>query len=136
MTAKIWAENCSGQNKNHMIVFAMFYLVTKGVYDAIEMKFLVSGHSFMPCDQDFAVIEKRKKLTKAVTLDDIKEVVRKSKLERPFTVIDMEAGDFRDVQAMADEYSTTSRMKISALSRIGMSTISIIIDKEFLTDYQ
>ncbi len=43
----------------------------------------VFGHSFMPCDQDFAAIEKCKKLTKAMTPDDIKEVVRNKVLEKP-----------------------------------------------------
>ncbi len=135
MIAQIWADNCSGQNKNRMIVFAMFYMVAKGIYDAIEMNFLVSDHSLMPCDQDFAVIKERKKLTKTMTPDDIK-VVRKSKLERPFTVLDMEAGDFWDIQAMADKYLTTSRMKISALSRMkvtreSVATRSILTKKMF-----
>ncbi len=37
----------------------------------------------------------------------------------------MEAGYFWDVQAMADEYLTTSRMKISALSRMKVTCESV-----------
>ncbi len=122
---QVWADNCSGQNKNRMMVFVMFYLVATEVYDEIEMNFLVSGHSFMPCDQDFAVIEKRKKLTKAMTPDDIKAVVRTAKLDHPFTVLDMEPGDFVDISAVAHEYLQTSRMKISSLSRMKVTKGSV-----------
>ncbi len=45
----------------------------------------------------------------------------------------MEAGDFRDVQAMPDEYLTTSRMKISALSRIIKVTCESVATRSILT---
>lgn len=54
----IWCDNCGGQNKNWVLLFTMIFLVANNVVDSIEQKFLVSGHSFMPCDCDFALIEK------------------------------------------------------------------------------
>ncbi|KAJ8889129.1 hypothetical protein PR048_008623 [Dryococelus australis] len=33
----------------------------KKYFTAIDQKFLVSGHSFLPCDKDFVLIERRKK---------------------------------------------------------------------------
>jgi hypothetical protein len=56
----IWSDNCIGQNKNRMIIFLYVYLTVNGTFDSIEHRYLVSGHSFLPCDRDFAQIEKRK----------------------------------------------------------------------------
>lgn len=56
---EIWCDNCAGQNKNRMVLMVLIFLVGKGYYDTIDFKFLVSGHSYMPCDRDFSEIEKR-----------------------------------------------------------------------------
>lgn len=60
----VWSDNCVGQNKNKMLLFLWIYLVTKGYFQEINQKFLVSGHSFLSCDRDFAHIEKRKRVEK------------------------------------------------------------------------
>lgn len=59
-----WSDNCCGQNKNKMLVFLWIYLACIGMCTEINHKLLVGGHSFLNCDRDFAVIEKRKRLTK------------------------------------------------------------------------
>ena len=57
----IWYDNCAAQNKNRMMVFLMLFLVAHEVFDEVTQKFLMSGHSFLSCDRDFAMIEKRKR---------------------------------------------------------------------------
>nr|CAI5868779.1 unnamed protein product [Callosobruchus analis] len=47
-TLVLWCNNCGGQNKNKFILFTLIFLVSIGLLDAIEQRFLVSGHSFMP----------------------------------------------------------------------------------------
>lgn len=42
---EMWCDNCAGQNKKKMLVFAMLYLVSSGWFESIECRFLVSGHS-------------------------------------------------------------------------------------------
>lgn len=49
-------------------------------------KFLVGGHSFLNCDRDFAVIEKRKRLTKCNVPEDLKSMIESVKLTNPFKV--------------------------------------------------
>lgn len=66
----IWTDNCIGQNKNKMMVTALVNLVAKGTFDEVNHKFLVSGHTFLPCDRDFAMIEKRKRVTKVFVPKD------------------------------------------------------------------
>ncbi|KAJ4426711.1 hypothetical protein ANN_26509 [Periplaneta americana] len=51
-----------GQNKNLMILMVLIYIIAKKHFDSVDLKFLVSEHSYMPNDdREFGIIEKRKK---------------------------------------------------------------------------
>ncbi|KAK5640415.1 hypothetical protein RI129_011226 [Pyrocoelia pectoralis] len=115
-------DNCIGQNKNKIMLMLFIYLVTSGMYDEIEQKFLVSGHSYLPCDRDFAQIERRKRVTKTFVPADIKAMIVGACHKHPFTTITMETEDFKDFQRMADNVLNTSKLQISTVS-------SIMIDK-------
>lgn len=56
----VWIDNCCGQNKNKMMLFLWMSI---GLYKEVNHKFLVSGHSFLDCDRDFALIEKWKRVS-------------------------------------------------------------------------
>lgn len=66
-----WRDNCCRQTKNTMMVFMYIYLVSLGLFDRIEHKFLVVGHSFSAADQDFALIEKHWKISKTEVVADV-----------------------------------------------------------------
>ena len=53
-----YSDSCGGQNKNSTIVSLWLYLILIGRFDCIEHKFLLSGHTYLPVDPDFGVIEK------------------------------------------------------------------------------
>ena len=57
-----------------------------GVYEILNHKFLVRGHTFLENDRDFAQIEKRKNSAKVVLPDDWVKVVRDTNLRKPFQV--------------------------------------------------
>lgn len=57
----VFTDNCGGQNKNWTIMALWLHLVRTKVYKSIEHRFLVAGHTHLPCDRDFAAIEKHKK---------------------------------------------------------------------------
>ena len=46
----------TGQNKNNNLVLALLRLVHLGEFDRVELAYLVSGHSYMPCDRKFGNI--------------------------------------------------------------------------------
>ncbi|GBM32079.1 hypothetical protein AVEN_150068-1 [Araneus ventricosus] len=81
----LWADNCSGQNENRMILIILIYLVPKNFLDKITIKFFVSGHSFMPCDRDIGLIEKRKRNCKALAPSDLDDVITSSRPSKSFT---------------------------------------------------
>lgn len=93
----ICSDNCASQNKNSMIVFIYVFLVSLGVYESIDHKFLVSGHSFLQCDRDFALIEKRKRECKPMFPADRHSIIESSTHIGKFRVVDMQR--FFNIQA-------------------------------------
>nr|CAH7735094.1 unnamed protein product [Callosobruchus chinensis] len=51
----IYTDNCGGQNKNWVLISLWKQLVTEGVFESIEHRFLLVGHTHQPSDRDFAI---------------------------------------------------------------------------------
>lgn len=114
----IWSDNCAGQNKNKMVVYVMLFLVSNGVFDTIQQNFLTSGHSFMACDRDFALIEKRKRVMKSFVPNDLHEVIKLAKYNPPFAIVNMENLGFFNISNAADEVINTKTLNISRVVQI------------------
>lgn len=56
--------------------------------ETIDHKFLVSGHSCLPNDQNFGLAKKNKKYHQNVPIDRI-QVVREARKKTPFNVVVM-----------------------------------------------
>ena len=49
-----WSDSCGGQNNNKNVVSYWYYvLYVMKLFESVEHKFPLPGHSFMPCDRDF-----------------------------------------------------------------------------------
>ena len=66
----MFSDNCAGQNKNKNITLACLRLIYKGAVFNIIHIFLVLGHSYMPCDRTFGVIETRLRKTNPIVSPD------------------------------------------------------------------
>lgn len=108
----IWSDNCIGQNKNKIILMLLIYLVSKSIYEKVEQKFLISGHSYLACDRYFTLIERRKRVVKNYTPEDIGNMIAEARHQRPFNVIHMQKHDFKDFQSTADEYLNMIKLQI------------------------
>lgn len=62
----VYSDSCVGQNKNFTITGLWMYTIDCGWFEEIEHTFLVPGHTFLPCDADFGIIEKVKRKTQVV----------------------------------------------------------------------
>jgi hypothetical protein len=131
----IWCDNCSGQNKNRMAVFTLLFLVSLGVFTSIEQKFLVSGHSFLSCDRNFAQVEKRKRVMKAFIPSDLIPVVKSAKVQKSFQVVEMSQQDFH-MQEAADKLINISKLNISKLVAIRYESKNpaVVLTKEAYSD--
>lgn len=92
-----YSDCCSGQNRNFNVVANYLKMLQDPDLNitTIEHKFMVSGHSFLPNDADFGVIEAAKKHNTAVHVPtDWYEHVRLCKRKKPFQVHVMENSHF------------------------------------------
>lgn len=102
-----------------MVLVSLIYLIATGKFKQIDYKFLVSGHTYLPCDRDFAQIEKRKRLSKLYIPEHIEKMIAESCHKNLFQVIYLEDVDFKNLQILGDEYiNTTNKMNISQASWI------------------
>lgn len=54
----IFSDGCGGQNKNHTVIRMCLGLVDLGRFQSVNQYFPIRGHSYMPCDRDFALVKK------------------------------------------------------------------------------
>lgn len=104
-----------------MLLIVLIYLVATGKFLQIDHKFLVSGHSYLPCDRDFAQIEKRKRVCKLFVPSDIERMIKEARHKNPFEVVNLVENDFKDLQKFADTFINTSNLQISQASWIRIS---------------
>nr|XP_022906720.1 uncharacterized protein LOC111418411 isoform X1 [Onthophagus taurus] len=94
-----FSDNAGGQNKNNNIIKFCRHIVQTTSIQRIDHKFLISGHSYMECDQHFGIIEKSKKKNQYIFVpDDWFNVVAHA--SRKFTVVRMAIESFMSVQPM------------------------------------
>ena len=98
-----YSDACGGQNRNIKIALFWSYIVASTSITRIDHKFMVSGHSYLPNDRDFGVIERKRKVSSHVYVpEDWMEIVATARSQgSPFEVIKMTPEDFRDSLPLA-----------------------------------
>lgn len=97
------------------MVFLYMYMVSSGMFNSIEHKFLVSGHSFSDADRDFALIEKRWKVSRAQVVNDVKKDIISARPSKPFKVLDM-GNKFLNFDKASRDAIQTDKLKITQVS--------------------
>ncbi|GFW03109.1 uncharacterized protein TNCV_157291 [Trichonephila clavipes] len=108
----MYSDSCSGQNRNIKTVLSLLKLVQSEDIKAesIELKFLLSGHSYLPNDADFAVIEAyAKKIPYIYNPSDWYHIIQNSKIKNPFRVVEMNPQEFLSTKPL--EEAVTNRKK-------------------------
>lgn len=114
-----WSDNCGGQNKNQFMLAMYLVLIANNYFSEIIHKFPVKGHTFLSCDRDFALIEKRKKVCKALTLKDIAVVITSAAHKNPFTCMIEE--EFFDFKVVAQKFLNTKKLGISSSTQLRLT---------------
>jgi len=92
-----YSDNCGGQNKNGTIVGLWMRLISEEKFDEIIHRFPISGHTMLPCDRDFADIERVvRKIQHVYTPEVYMDIVRKARRHNQFEVHEMTANDITD----------------------------------------
>lgn len=113
----LFSDACAGQNRNKTVMNYMYALIKLGLtkIQVIEHSFPTRGHSFLPCDRDFGLIEKVKRQRETVfTVDEWIDVIVSARPSHPFTVIKLDPGNILDYQSHFVKYfkqSVTNKEK-------------------------
>ena len=76
--AHLHADNCSGQNKNHYMMYYLMWRVLTGQHEQITLSFLPVGHTKFFLDAGFGMLKRKFRVTNVGCLNDIATVVQKS----------------------------------------------------------
>ena len=90
-----------GQNQNiYMVRFALCEIHQAGMFHRTEFVFLVSGHSYLPCNKSFGHIEKM--LSKESFLFDIDMYIAliESSVKKKFEVTHMKKENFFNLRVL------------------------------------
>lgn len=102
-TITIWADNCSGQNKNWLLFTSLLRTVHRNdiAVQSITIKFLETGHTFMSADTEHAAAEKAiAKKQYILDIDDFAECVQTSRLD----VNILKTPDFLELEDWVSQY--------------------------------
>lgn len=109
----LYSDQCGGQNRNIKMAAICTYMAVSNVFSprVIHHKFLVSGHSYLPCDRDFGTIEKQKRYFSDIFLPDdwLKVISSSRKGNKKFEIVKMNSEDFISTEKL--EKLLTNRKK-------------------------
>ena len=109
----LFSDSCTGQNRNIKLSLMLLKLVQDPAIavETIDLKFLVSGHSFLPNDPEFGVIEaSSKKCQNIFVPEDWFDLIKNATKKKPrFNIIQMQRNEFLSTSALED--AITNRKK-------------------------
>ncbi|GES99427.1 hypothetical protein GLOIN_2v1769618 [Rhizophagus clarus] len=71
-------DNCVGQNKNNFSLFFYSWLIDHGLYEEIELNFMIPEHIKFICDSCFGLIKVLYQKSKVNTIDDVVSIIDRS----------------------------------------------------------
>ncbi|RGB23822.1 hypothetical protein C1646_773957 [Rhizophagus diaphanus] len=74
----ITCDNCIGQNKNNYFLFFYSWLIDRGMYEEVEMNFMIPGYTKFICDSCFGLIKIFYQKSKVNTVDDMTSIINNS----------------------------------------------------------
>lgn len=117
-TLVFWSDRCRGQTNNFMMICLFQLLIARRIFSRIEQKFLVTGHSYLPCDQLFGLIEKEKKKSIVIVPTQWIDVLRSTKIpgSTPFIVREMNQNDLISLEPLLALIPRPNTLQISSYS--------------------
>jgi hypothetical protein len=96
------ADNCCSQNKNNIILWTLELLVILGIFDHIELKFLVNGHTHCSVDGGHGLIKKKWRKSDVFSIQQAKELVENCSTTQRAIIITTR--DFYDWSSLLSPY--------------------------------
>lgn len=129
-TLVLWADSCGGQNRNiKLVLMLMSILYNHPTIQTVHLRFLISGHSFLPNDTMFGKIESALKYHQRIYLpSEYVDIMRLCKRKNKLIVTELKAEDFLGVKNL--EEKITNRKKSTTGETVNwLKTREIILNK-------
>lgn len=126
----MWSDSCGGQNRNIKLTLLMQSALQSHVsLKKMYIRFLVSGHSFLPNDADFSDVEcALKHQQRLYTPEDYMKVMEGCRRKNKFVITRMRSTDFRSSEKL--EANITNRKTDVNKEKISwLQTREIMLDK-------
>lgn len=97
----VFTDNCPGQNKNWAMMALWLQLIKEKRLKEVTHYFLISGHTHLPSDRDFALIEKRQKKVQQIYDPGMwLDIIQKANKKNPFQVTLMTQNDILNISSL------------------------------------
>lgn len=127
----LWSDSCGGQNRSiKLVLMLMQTLQNHPSLETISLRFLESGHSFLPNDSDFGDMECKLKTNEKIFTDQkYMQIMKDCRIHNKFHVNRMSPDvDFYSVKNLLDY--TINRKKDSNKAKVSwMETHEIVMEK-------
>lgn len=126
----LWSDSCGGQNRSIKLVLMLIHtLQNHPSLQTISLRFLQSGHSFLPNDSDFGDVECALKSKERVCTDEMyMQIMKDCRNENKIVVNRMLPTEFFSVKTLLEH--TTNRKKDVHKNKISwMETHEIVLEK-------
>ena len=130
----IWSDACGSQNRNWYTISLWLLLFQKGLFKSIQHQFMVSGHSFLPADRDFALIERAKKTASVNLPDKWSSVISQARVKNPFTVVNMKQQFFQEFETLTKALKKPKNLKLHGIQAIKIDEEGMLKIKRNLED--
>lgn len=114
-----FSDACAAQNRNHTIVRFFSALVSTNRFQKVEQYYPTRGHSFLPCDRDFAILKRKiKKSDRIYTLKEYVElIITSNKSLNRFTVVLPNSDDILNFKQSWPTYFKKTMLSNESLGR-------------------
>ncbi|CAG7676667.1 unnamed protein product [Allacma fusca] len=112
-TLVVWSDRCVGQNNNFVMLIFYRKLIEDHYFTKVYQKFMVSGHSYLSCDTDFAFIENQMKNRLLQSPLDISPIFKAANSVTPFEVNEMSQNEFFDLKPLEQYWKRPVDLKVS-----------------------
>lgn len=126
----LWSDSCGGQNRSiKLILMLMYILHNHDTLESISMRYLQSGHSFLPNDSEFGEVETAvKHREKLYTDEHYMEVMRECRTKNVFEVKRMSPNDFFSVHGL-ESLITNRKVDLDREKVSWLETHEILMEK-------
>lgn len=126
----LWSDSCGGQNRSiKLVLMMMFILQNHKTLESISMRYLLSGHSFLPNDKEFGEAETAlKRKDKLFTDEDYMKTMRECRNKNGFDVKRMSTNNFFSVKCL-EALITNRKVDLENQKFNWLKTHEILIEK-------